>query len=66
MTKMEQVAAMFGKKINERFIVDYHIEKIEVMFMIYGLVEFSNKGGSRLNNDLLVALLTGEVVIVDD
>lgn len=60
--KMEQVAAMFGKKLNEEFTIKYEGKCYKAYF---------KKSGIRVRglyymdwNDVLVGLLTGESTIV--
>lgn len=60
--KMEQVAAMFGKKLNEEFTIKYGSRYYKAYF---------KKSGIRVRalyymgwDDVLVGLLTGEAMIV--
>jgi hypothetical protein len=68
--KMEQVAALFGKRLGEEFkIKDLMTEKIYVaLFDNYGMkayVEgFSNSWKPR--RDMVMRLIVGEAVITDD
>lgn len=62
--KMEQVAAMFGKKLNEEFTIKYEGKCYKAYF---------KKNGIRVHalyymdwDNVLVGLLTGEVTITDD
>lgn len=59
--KMEQVAALFGKKLNEEFTVKYQYYDglYKVRFTKHGL-EMSKRGYFAIET-----LLTGETVIVD-
>ena len=61
--KMEQVAAMFGKKLNEEFTIKYGSRYYKAYF---------KKSGIRVRglyymqwDNVLVGLLTGEVTIID-
>ena len=65
--KMEQVAEMFGKELRKPFYVKKDTEHIKVVFTEYGLTEYLRAGaGFELNSELLMDLLTGQVVIVDE
>ena len=62
--KMEQVAAMFGKKLNEEFTIKYGSRYYKAYF---------KKSGIRVRglyymqwDNVLVGLLTGEVTIIND
>ena len=67
--KMANVAAMFGKKLGEKFEVKSAIRNsysATVVFTPSGLF-ISNAGGLVINRmTILEDLLTGEAVIVDD
>ena len=61
--KMEQVAAIFGKKLNEEFTIEYRDSRYKAYF---------KKSGIRVHalyymfwDSVLVGLLTGEVTIID-
>ena len=61
--KMEHIAAMFGKKLNEEFTIKYGSRYYKAYF---------KKSGIRVRglyymdwNNVLVGLLTGEVTIID-
>ena len=61
--KMEQVAAMFGKKLGEEFTIKYKDRCYKAYF---------RKSGIRVHalyymqwNNVLVGLITGEVAIID-
>lgn len=64
--KMEQVAAMFGKKLNEEFDVRYFGSISKARFTEYGFEEHFTTPGWWLNGELLHLLLTGQAVIVED
>ena len=62
--KMEQVAAIFGKKLNEEFTIKYKDRRYKAYF---------KKSGIRVHalcymdwDDVLVGLLTGEVTITEN
>lgn len=62
--KMEQVAAMFGKKLNEEFTIKYEGKCYKAYF---------KKSGIRVHamcydlwNSVLIGLLTGEATIIDE
>ena len=62
--KMEQVAAMFGEKLNEEFTIKYKDKCYKAYF---------KKSGIRVRglyymdwDNVLVGLLTGEVTIIDE
>ena len=64
--KMEQVAALFGKKLGEEFKVKWEGTDGEMYHAIY---HFSNlgiiKGRNDSNRGMLTALLTGQAEIVE-
>lgn len=66
--KMEQVAAMFGKKLGERFTVERYGERFDCAVTRYGMDCFSTYENPyiELNAFVLYDLLCGEAVIVDD
>lgn len=67
--KMEQVAAMFGKTLDEQFYIIIHNKKYIARFTVFGLSvldEVANPCEWNLQYALLNDLLTGEVVIVDE
>ena len=64
--KMEQVAAMFGKKLGEEFEVSFLGGISKARFTEYGFEEHFTIPGWWLNGESLQLLLTGEAVIVDD
>ena len=64
--KMEQVAAMFGKKLDEHFCVSCCNTRFLLKFTLDGLWVFDDSWGHWNGEDgMLEALLTGEAVIVD-
>lgn len=70
--KMEQVAAMFGKKLNEEFTVqNFSGYRYNMKFTINGFyvvpTDFrDNALDWGWDNDLLKNMLTGKAVIVDE
>jgi hypothetical protein len=65
--KMEQVAALFGKKLGEEFSVKYQISKYK--WCIEYHLAFTDKGLTHYGKSkdvILRQLLTGQAVIVDD
>ena len=63
--KMEQVAKMFSKKLNEEFTAVVGYEKVKCKFTNDGLKnEFFDSWG--VSNTFLGCLITGEAVIVDE
>lgn len=65
--KMEQVAALFGKKLNEEFTVKYQISKYK--WCIEDSLAFTDKGLTQYGKSkdiILRQLLTGQAVIYDD
>ena len=66
MNRMKEVAAMFGKRLNEPFTVyvPFYKHKNEAMFDVHGL---SIKSHDEWHNDsdYLMWLLAGEAEIVD-
>jgi hypothetical protein len=67
--KMEQVAALFGKKLNERFTVRYDGNHLfDCKFTECGLISYGAYDNPWLDFDtfMLQDLLVGRAVIVDD
>jgi hypothetical protein len=65
--KMSQVAAMFGKKLDEHFCVSCCNTRFLLKFTSDGLWVFDDSWGHWNGEDgMLEALLTGEAVIVDE
>ena len=65
--KMEQVAAMFGKKLDEEFMARLKADfEINSKFTKEGLKQEIVDGDWYDNDNFLRRLLTGEAVIVDD
>lgn len=66
--KMEQVAALFGKKLGERFTVERHGERFDCKFTNCGFDSYGAYENPYLSFDafILQELLTGTVVIVND
>ena len=65
--KIEMVAKLFGKRLNERFTVDRKGHRFQARFAEYGLDilgEWDNPYFD-VNANVLQDLLTGEAVIVD-
>lgn len=67
MNKMRQIAAMFDKKLGERFAIEYEGHVIICMFDNQGLVLFIDMTFTAENIEarMLEALLCGEAKIVD-
>lgn len=62
--KMEQVAAMFGKKLNEEFTIKYKGKCYKAYFKESGI---RVRGLYYIDwNNVLVGLLTGGVTIIDN
>ena len=65
--KMEQIAAMFGKKLGERFTVNFYNRLFDVAFDKHGLRVFSDEiFEDELSRLLLEGLIIGNAVIVDE
>lgn len=73
--KMQQVAAMFGKELDEEFLVEltgdysakcYRGRIWRVKLTAAGLKYFVQNEGWFINRSILSDLLTGGAVIVDD
>lgn len=66
--KMEVVAALFGKRLNERFTVDRKGYRFQARFTEYGLDILGEWDNPYIdvNANVLQDLLTGEAVIVDE
>lgn len=66
--KMEQVAKLFSKRLNQRFMVQCSDRKHEVMFTVAGLdvLDYDDFFADELGRMFLEDLLTGEAVIIDD
>ena len=62
--KMEQVSAMFGKKLNEEFTIKYEGKCYKAYFKESGI---RVRGLYYMEwNNVLVGLITGEVKIIND
>ena len=66
--KMEQVAAMFGKQLGERFTVERDYDRFDCEFAACGFLTYGASENPYLNFDGLILwdLLTGRAVIVDE
>ena len=66
--KMEQVAALFGKKLDERFTIRMDNEKFDAMFMLSGLWLMGAYENPYVDVDAFVLrdLLTGRAEIEGD
>ena len=65
--KTEQVAAMFGKKLNEDFTINFYGRLFDVTFDEDGLKVFSDTlFEDELSRLLLEGLILGNAVIVGD
>lgn len=69
--KMEQVAALFGKKLGEEFVVKYPGGRWYFIFCEQGIAskrihEDGNGTYDFLSNEILIMLLTGEAEILED
>jgi hypothetical protein len=66
--RMEQVAAMFGKKLGERFTIVRDYDRFDCRFMKHGLETFGVYENPYMDFDcfILEDLLTGRAVITDD
>lgn len=62
--KMEQVAAIFNKKLNEEFTIKYKDRCYKAYFMINGIIVHALY--YALWDSVLVELLTGTVKIIDE
>lgn len=65
--KMAEVAALFGKKLDEEFTVKYQISKYK--WCIEDHLAFTDKGLTQYGKSkdvILRQLLIGQAVIVDD
>jgi hypothetical protein len=67
-SKMQQVAAMFGKKLDETFTVESWNKKFRVRFTQLGIdvLGYDSHLALELGNTLLIGLLTGMAVIIDE
>jgi len=66
--KMETIARLFGKRLNERFTVDRKGYRFQARFTLYGLDmlgEWDNPYFD-VNANVLQDLLIGEAMIVND
>ena len=65
---MEQVAAMFGKKLGERFTIIKGNKKLDARFMRYGFDLMGAYENPYMDLDFFVLadLLTGEAEIMED
>ena len=67
MNKMTDVAALFGKKLGEPFIVVWNDKKVRVMFdKQYLCILNFGYGWHTVQDEILRKLITGQVVIIDD
>lgn len=66
--KMEMVAAILGKRLNERFTVDRKGYRFQARFTEYGLDILGEWDNPYIdvNANVLQDLLTGEVEIIND
>lgn len=65
--KMEQVAALFGKKLNEEFKIKLFTGRVWIVKFTSNGLKHCHKDYEWLRaNDYLKDLLTGEAVIVDE
>jgi hypothetical protein len=65
--KMEQIAAMFGKKLGKRFTINFYNRLYDVSFDKHGLRVFSDEiFEDELSRLLLEGLIIGNAVIVDE
>lgn len=66
--KMEQVAAMFGKQLDERFTVKRDYDRFDCEFATCGFVTYGAYENPYMDFDGLILedLLTGRAVIVDE
>ena len=68
MSRMSDVVAMFGKKLNVSFMVRYFYggDKYKCLVSERGLEEFNYQDAKwYLNTTLLTSLLAGEAVIIE-
>ena len=61
---MEQVVAMFGKKLNEEFTIEYKDKYYKAYFILNGIIVHALD--YVLWDSVLIGLLTGEVTIIDE
>lgn len=68
MNKMAQVAALFGKKLNERFTISRYGHKYEARFFSEGFETYGRVENPYVDVDpfVLMDLLTGEAEIVEE
>ncbi|WP_026766115.1 hypothetical protein [Selenomonas ruminantium] len=66
--KMEVIAALFGKKLNERFMLQCSDRNREVMFTPGGLdvLDYDDFFADELGRMFLEDLLTGEAMAIND
>lgn len=67
-SKMEAVAALFDKKLDQRFTIQCSGGKHEVMLTVAGLdvLDYGGLFADELGRMFLEDLLTGEAVVVDE
>lgn len=66
--KMEQIAKMFGKELGEEFTVESWNKKFRVTFTVMGIdvLGYDSHLALELGHTLLISLLTGMAVVVDE
>jgi hypothetical protein len=66
--KMEAVAQLFGKRLGEEFTVESWNKKFRVTFTVLGIdvLGYDSHLALELGHTLLISLLTGMAVIVNE
>lgn len=65
--RMADVAKIFGKKLNEPFVVEWKGKKVRAMFDVdYLCIMNFGYGWHTVGDEILRKLITGKAVIVDE
>jgi hypothetical protein len=66
--RMTEVAALFGKRVGERFTVERDHDRFDCRFTKHGLDTFGVYENPYMSFDVFILeeLLTGKAVIIDD
>jgi hypothetical protein len=63
--KMQHIAALFGKKLGERFTLQFCEYRFDCLFTENGLA-YAQPITREFDDELFVQMIKGEAVIVDD